>query len=84
VNPGRLKGGNIFRTDIDFELENNVILNVMDQAFVTDYPLEVTATPNLSLIYKSGIIATKPIVCNSEPRFHTDGKTKIRLTLGHL
>ncbi len=48
----------------------------MNQAFVTGYPLEASTTPNKFPIYKSGIIASEPMVFNSEPRFYIDGKTK--------
>ena len=48
----------------------------MDQAFVTGYPLEASTTPNKFPIYKSGIIASEPMIHNSEPRFYIDGKTK--------
>ena len=76
VNSDKLNGYNIFCVDIDSELEKNVVLNVMDQAFVTGYPLEASTTPNKFPIYKSGIIASEPMVFNSEPRFYIDGKTK--------
>ena len=71
-----LNGYRLFYVDIDSELEKNVQISVMDQAFVTGYPLEASTTPNDFPIYKSGIIASEPMVFNSEPRFYIDGKTK--------
>jgi len=67
---------NIFCVDIDTELQKNTEINVMDQAFVTGYPLEASTTPNKFPIYKSGIIASEPMIFNSEPRFYIVGKTK--------
>lgn len=71
-----LNGFDIFCVDIDTELQKNIEINVMDQAFVTGYPLEASTTPNKFPIYKSGIIASEPMIFNSEPRFYIDGKTK--------
>ncbi len=76
VNSNKLNGNDIFCLDIDTELEKNVQINVMDQAFVTGYPLEASTTPNKFPIYKSGIIASEPTIFNAEPRFYIDGKTK--------
>ncbi len=76
VKSNKLNGYNIYCVDIDSELEKNVQINVMDQAFVTGYPLEASTTPNKFPIYKSGIIASEPMIFNTEPRFYIDGKTK--------
>jgi hypothetical protein len=66
----------IFRIDLESELNNDAHLEVMDQAFVTGYPLSATTTPNSLPIYKSGTIASEPLVFDSEPRIYIDGKTK--------
>jgi hypothetical protein len=66
----------IFRIDLESELDNDAHLQVMDQAFVTGYPLSASTTPNSLPIYKSGTIASEPRVFDSEPRIYIDGKTK--------
>ena len=76
INSSKLNGFDIFCVNIDSELEKNIAINVMDQAFFTGYPLEASTTPNKFPIYKSGIIASEPLIFNSEPRFYIAGKTK--------
>lgn len=66
----------IYRIDLESELARDTQLAVMDQAFVTGYPLSATTTPNSLPIYKSGTIASEPRVFDSEPRIYIDGKTK--------
>ena len=66
----------IFRIDLAAELVRDTQLSVMDQAFVTGYPLSATTTPNSLPIYKSGTIASEPRVFDSQPRIYIDGKTK--------
>ena len=66
----------IYRIDLADELARDVELRIMDQAFVTGYPLSATTTPNSLPIYKSGTIASEPRVFDSEPRIYIDGKTK--------
>ena len=66
----------IFRIDLASELVRDTQLSVMDQAFVTGYPLSATTTPNSLPIYKSGTIASEPRVFDSQPRIYIDGKTK--------
>jgi len=66
----------IFRIDLEAELARDTRLSVMDQAFVTGYPLSATTTPNSLPIYKSGTIASEPGVFDSIPRIYIDGKTK--------
>lgn len=66
----------IYRIDLQAELARNTQLAVMDQAFVTGYPLSATTTPNSLPIYKSGTIASEPRVFDSIPRIYIDGKTK--------
>ncbi len=66
----------IYRIDLASELARDTQLAVMDQAFVTGYPLSATTTPNSLPIYKSGTIASEPRVFDSEPRIYIDGKTK--------
>lgn len=66
----------IYRIDLESELASDTQLVVMDQAFVTGYPLSATTTPNSLPIYKSGTIASEPRVFDSEPRIYIDGKTK--------
>ncbi|MDP6183062.1 MAG: trypsin-like peptidase domain-containing protein [Gammaproteobacteria bacterium] len=64
------------RIDLESELARDTQLVVMDQAFVTGYPLSATTTPNSLPIYKSGTIASEPDVFDSVPRIYIDGKTK--------
>jgi hypothetical protein len=66
----------IYRIDLESELARDTHLAIMDQAFVTGYPLSATTTPNSLPIYKSGTIASEPRVFDSEPRIYIDGKTK--------
>jgi len=66
----------IYRIDLALELSRDTQLSVMDQAFVTGYPLSATITPNSLPIYKSGTIASEPSVFDSQPRIYVDGKTK--------
>ena len=66
----------VYRIDLEAELARNTRLSVMDQAFVTGYPLNASTTPNSLPIYKSGTIASEPGVFDSEPRIYIDGKTK--------
>jgi len=66
----------IYRIDLAAELARDTHLAVMDQAFVTGYPLSATTTPNSLPIYKSGTIASEPRVFDSQPRIYIDGKTK--------
>jgi hypothetical protein len=66
----------ICRINLEAELAKNTQLAVMDQAFVTGYPLSASTTPNSLPIYKSGTIASEPGVFHSEPRIYIDGKTK--------
>lgn len=66
----------IYRIDLAAELARDTQLAVMDQAFVTGYPLSATTTPNSLPIYKSGTIASEPRVFDSQPRIYIDGKTK--------
>ncbi len=66
----------IFRIDLAAELARDTQLAVMDQTFVTGYPLSATTTPNSLPIYKSGTIASEPRVFDSQPRIYIDGKTK--------
>jgi hypothetical protein len=66
----------IFRINLETELARDTDLSVMDQAFVTGYPLSATTTPNSLPIYKSGTIASEPRVFDSIPRIYIDGKTK--------
>ena len=66
----------IYRIDLAAEMARDTQLAVMDQAFVTGYPLSATTTPNSLPIYKSGTIASEPRVFDSEPRIYIDGKTK--------
>lgn len=62
--------------DLATETAAEVKLAVMDQAFVTGYPLQASTTPNSLPIYKSGTIASEPAVFDSQPRIYIDGKTK--------
>ena len=66
----------LYRINIEEELDRKLKLAVMDQAFVTGYPLQASTTPNSLPIYKSGTIASEPRVFDSEPRIYIDGKTK--------
>lgn len=66
----------LYRLDLAAELARDITLSVMDQAFVTGYPLSASTTPNSLPIYKSGTIASEPGVFDSEPRIYIDGKTK--------
>ena len=66
----------IYRIDLASECARDTQLAVMDQTFVTGYPLSATTTPNSLPIYKSGTIASEPRVFDSEPRIYIDGKTK--------
>lgn len=66
----------LYRLDLEAELARDITLSVMDQAFVTGYPLSASTTPNSLPIYKSGTIASEPGVFDSEPRIYIDGKTK--------
>ena len=69
-------GVQVYRIDLETELAAKVALAVMDQAFVTGYPLNASTTPNSLPIYKSGTIASEPAVFDSQPRIYIDGKTK--------
>ena len=66
----------LYRIDLAIELARDTHLSVMDQAFVTGYPLSASTTPNSFPIYKSGTIASEPNVFDSQPRIYIDGKTK--------
>lgn len=69
-------GTQVYLIDLEAELAAEVDLAVMDQAFVTGYPLNASTTPNSLPIYKSGTIASEPAVFDSQPRIYIDGKTK--------
>ena len=62
--------------DLEKELATELRLAVMDQAFVTGFPLQASTTPNSLPIYKSGTIASEPSIFDSQPRIYIDGKTK--------
>jgi len=69
-------GIEVYAIDLETELARPFALAVMDQAFVTGYPLQASTTPNSLPIYKSGTIASEPAVFDSQPRIYIDGKTK--------
>lgn len=69
-------GTRVCPIDLDKELAAELRLAVMDQAFVTGFPLQASTTPNSLPIYKSGTIASEPAVFDSQPRIYIDGKTK--------
>ena len=70
------QGTRVCHIDLESELAAQLHLAVMDQAFVTGFPLQASTTPNSLPIYKSGTIASEPAVFDSQPRFYIDGKTK--------
>lgn len=76
MNPRIRDIGQIYRINLETELSKQTELAVMDQTFVTGYPLSATTTPNSLPIYKSGTIASEPAIFDSEPRIYIDGKTK--------
>jgi len=69
-------GTEVCPIDLERELASELHLAVMDQAFVTGFPLQASTTPNSLPIYKSGTIASEPAVFDSQPRIYIDGKTK--------
>lgn len=69
-------GTQVCPIDLEAELASELTLAVMDQAFVTGFPLQASTTPNSLPIYKSGTIASEPAVFDSQPRIYIDGKTK--------
>ncbi|MBK8959291.1 MAG: trypsin-like peptidase domain-containing protein [Proteobacteria bacterium] len=69
-------GTEVCPIDLERELAAEARLAVMDQAFVTGFPLRASTTPNSLPIYKSGTIASEPAVFDSQPRIYIDGKTK--------
>lgn len=69
-------GTQVCPIDLEQELAAEPRLAVMDQAFVTGFPLRASTTPNSLPIYKSGTIASEPAVFDSQPRIYIDGKTK--------
>ena len=69
-------GTQVCPIDLATELAAEFTLAVMDQAFVTGFPLQASTTPNSLPIYKSGTIASEPLVFDSQPRIYIDGKTK--------
>ena len=69
-------GTQVCPIDLERELATELKLAVMDQAFVTGFPLRASTTPNSLPIYKSGTIASEPAVFDSQPRIYIDGKTK--------
>ena len=69
-------GTQVYPIDLESELAAQLRLAVMDQAFVTGFPLQASTTPNSLPIYKSGTIASEPAVFDSQPRIYIDGKTK--------
>ena len=69
-------GTQVCPIDLEQELATELQLAVMDQAFVTGFPLQARTTPNSLPIYKSGTIASEPSVFDSQPRIYIDGKTK--------
>lgn len=69
-------GTQVCPIDLEKELATELKLAVMDQAFVTGFPLRASTTPNSLPIYKSGTIASEPSVFDSQPRIYIDGKTK--------
>lgn len=69
-------GTQVCPIDLATEVAAELKLAVMDQAFVTGYPLQASSTPNSLPIYKSGTIASEPAVFDSQPRIYIDGKTK--------
>jgi Trypsin-like peptidase domain len=69
-------GTQVCPIDLESELAVPLRLAVMDQAFVTGFPLQASTTPNSLPIYKSGTIASEPSVFDSQPRIYIDGKTK--------
>ncbi len=70
------QGTRVCPIDLESELAAQLRLAVMDQAFVTGFPLQASTTPNSLPIYKSGTIASEPAVFDSQPRIYIDGKTK--------
>lgn len=61
----------------DFSKENqNSSLEIMDEVFITGYPLTSSTTPNKYPIYKNATIASEPDAWDSVPIFYVDGKTK--------
>ena len=69
-------GTQVCPIDLEKELATELQLAVMDQAFVTGFPLQASTTPNSLPIYKSGTIASEPAIFDSQPRIYIDGKTK--------
>lgn len=69
-------GTQVCPIDLETELAAQIRLAVMDQAFVTGFPLQARTTPNSLPVYKSGTIASEPAVFDSQPRIYIDGKTK--------
>lgn len=69
-------GTQVCPISLEQELAAELELAVMDQAFVTGFPLRASTTPNSLPIYKSGTIASEPAVFDSQPRIYIDGKTK--------
>ncbi|QXP78715.1 MULTISPECIES: trypsin-like peptidase domain-containing protein [Winogradskyella] len=62
--------------NIDEEISKDVKLRVMDDVFVTGFPLKTSTTPNKLPIYKGATIASEPNMFSSLPLFYIDGKTK--------
>ncbi|AWV98174.1 trypsin-like peptidase domain-containing protein [Arcticibacterium luteifluviistationis] len=62
--------------DIESELQKDKTLQIMDNLFVTGFPLNTSTTPNKYPIYKSATIASEPDVFSELPIFYVDGKTK--------
>ncbi|PHN93501.1 hypothetical protein CSC80_11300 [Maribacter sp. 6B07] len=62
--------------DIDEEISKDLKIGIMDDIFVTGFPLKTNTTPNKFPIYKGATIASEPDIFNSLPMFYIDGKTK--------
>jgi len=69
-------GKEVLAYDIEEELKKQVNLKIMDDVFITGYPLNTSTTPNKFPIYKGATIASEPDFYKDLPIFYVDGKTK--------
>jgi len=70
------KGYTIKSIDLHRELSHPVKLGIMDQMFITGFPLNIKNSLSRYPIYKLGTVASEPEDIHNGLRFYVDSKTK--------
>lgn len=80
LTPSLLKsipaGFEIKSIDLHRELSYTAKLSIMDQLFITGYPLKTKTSLSKYPIYKLGMVASEPNDSHNGMRFYVDSKTK--------